>query len=166
MRVCMPPPNPAVFSTISQEEMRGQPKASLRIPPPDSDAEQLLILQCCMVGLLSMIRIPPPPVATLPSVKPLGSSLVEVSLDATEMTADKLVVTFRDQDGEWGNLNLSLDVPTHTTDTIMDFLDADIDETSLRATRFKKGTATIVADKDIGDSFLPPNVKVTLREHV
>ncbi len=103
---------------------------------------------------------------TLPVVKPSGSSLVEVALNALEMTADKLVVAFRDQAGdEWGNLNLALDVPTHTTDTVMDFLDADIDETSLRATRFKKGTTTIVADKDIGDSFLPANVKVTLREH-
>ena len=105
--------------------------------------------------------------ATLPVVKPVSTSLVEVSLSAAEMTADKLVVQFRDQAGdEWGNLNLPLDVPTHTTDTIMDYLDADIDESSLRATRFKKGTSTIVADKDVGDSLLDPSVKVTLREHV
>jgi len=105
-------------------------------------------------------------IATLPVVKPSGSSLVEVALSALEMTADKLVVAFRDQVGdEWGNLNLPLDVPTHTADSVLDFLDADIDETSIRATRFKKGTSTIIADKDIGDSFLPPNVKVTLREH-
>jgi len=105
--------------------------------------------------------------ATLPAKTPAGSSLVVVSLDATEMTADKLVVTFRDQNGdEWGDLNLPLDIPTHTTDSVLDFLDADIDETNIRATRFKKGTSTIIADKDIGDSFLPPDVKVTLREHV
>ncbi len=104
---------------------------------------------------------------TVPVVKPIGSSLVEVVLNAAEMTADKLVVQFRDAAGdEWGNLNLPLDVPTHTTDSVLEFLDADIDETNLRATRFKKGTSTIIADKDIGDSFLPANVKVTLREHV
>jgi len=104
-------------------------------------------------------------IATLPVKTPAGSSLVEVSLNASEMTADKIVVQFRDQNGdEWGDLNLPLDVPTHTTDSILDFLDADIDETSIRATRFKKGTSTIIADKVIGDSFLPPNVKVTLRE--
>lgn len=109
----------------------------------------------------------------LPVVFPAGSSNVQVSLTGAEMDTDKVVVQAIDQsDDEWQAVNISLDVPTSTIETvaetataILDLEEGDHDETNVRAQVFKRGTTEIILDKDIAGSLLSPSVRITTREH-
>ena len=56
----------------------------------------------------------PTNLTTLPIEVPIGSGCVTVSLTATEMTADKILVLWSDPQFEWGDGSVFFDAPTVT----------------------------------------------------
>jgi hypothetical protein len=103
--------------------------------------------------------------ATLPVVEPSGSIGVKISLSAGEMDADKVMVQGIDQAGnEWFDVMVFIDVPTTNAETAGDLLEGDHFETSQKVQIFKKGTAIVLLDKNVGGSLLSPNVTITTNE--
>lgn len=99
---------------------------------------------------------------TLPIVSPVGSEQLKVDLTATEMTGvDKLVVRFKDQNGdEWNEMRVFLDIPAGSSESVLDILEGDHIETSNSLIINKKGTTTPVLSKVITGSLLVPNVTI------
>jgi len=99
--------------------------------------------------------------ATLPTVSPSGSSSVKIDLSATEMTADKIRILGVDVAGsEWNPIEISIDVPAGSTDTILDIIEGDHVETSQTLVVNKKDTTTPVLSKVITGSLLTDNVTI------
>jgi hypothetical protein len=104
--------------------------------------------------------------ASLPTVSPALGVSVRVALDATEMTADKIMVTAIDAAGdEWVNVSIFLDVPEDTAQTAADIMEGDHIETSTRLIINRKGTSVALVDKDITGSLLTPNVTIRTLDH-
>lgn len=103
--------------------------------------------------------------ATLPVVTPSSTTSVKISLSATEMDADKIVVFAQDQaDDEWSEAQIFIDVPAGSSETVLDILEGDHIETRLTMVINKKNTATPVLSKTVGGSLLGDNVTVTTVE--
>jgi len=103
--------------------------------------------------------------STLPVVTPASSSVVKINLSSIEMGGDKIVVVGKDLAGEeWGDIMAFLDVETGTLQTVLDILEGDHIETSIRLIINKKDTVTPVLDKKIAGSLLQPDVTVTTVE--
>lgn len=104
--------------------------------------------------------------STLPSVEPAGSVGVKVSLSAGEMDADKIQILAQDQaDDEWHELVAFIDVPVASSQTAVDILEGDHDETRDFVTISRKGTTEILVDKVITGSQLSPGILITTREN-
>jgi len=101
---------------------------------------------------------------TLPVVGPSGSSLVNVTLSATEMTADKIAIVGIDSGGLWADVTLTLDVPSGNIDDVYDLAVGDITETSTQQIIKKKGTTTTIKDKTITGSLLDSAVTITTED--
>lgn len=103
---------------------------------------------------------------TLPTVEPALGISVKVPLSATEMDAEKVVVTAIDAAGaEWQDASIFLDVPDSTTELATDILEGDHIETSERLIINRKGTSTALVDKDISGSLLSPSVTIRTLDH-
>jgi hypothetical protein len=103
--------------------------------------------------------------ATLPVVEPAGSIGVKISLSAEEMNADKVMLQGIDQAGnEWFDVMVFIDIPTTNAETAGDLLEGDHFESSTKVQIFKKGTSTVLLEKDIGGSLLTPGVNITTNE--
>jgi len=103
--------------------------------------------------------------AILPTVSPANSISVNVSLSAIEMNADKVVVKAIDFAGsEWEEAMIFIDVPASTSETAVDILEGDHDESRTSMTIFLKGTSTKLIDKDITGSLLSEGVVITTRD--
>ena len=101
----------------------------------------------------------------LPVVTPALSNVVKVSLSAGEMGGDKIVVVAKDALGDqWGDILAFLDVESGTTQTVLDIIEGDHTESSIRLLVNKKGTTTPVLDKKITGSLLQPDITVNTRE--
>jgi len=104
---------------------------------------------------------------TLPVVTPALSNVVKVSLSAIEMLGDKIVVIGKDVLGDqWGDIMVFIDVEEGTTQTVLDLLDGDFEVTKTRSITRKKGTATIIRDKDVSGSRLSLNDTIRTTEHI
>lgn len=101
---------------------------------------------------------------TLPVVDPPGSSSVKINLSATEMNADKIGVFGKDPTEEWGDINMSIDVPESDSQSAVDILEGDRIESSVNYKIFKKGTTDILVDKDITGSLLRSDITITTLE--
>lgn len=103
--------------------------------------------------------------ATLPVVTPAASSVVKVNLNATEMSGDKVVVKGNDVAGEqWGDIMAFMDLETGSNQTILDIIEGDHRESSVNLKIFKKGTSTIVLEKDITGSLLRSDITINTLE--
>lgn len=99
--------------------------------------------------------------ATLPTVAPGGSAAVNIALNATEMTADKLTVLARDVAGaEWEEVLIFIDIPTGNSESTTDLLEGDHVETSVALTINKRGTSVPLLQKNISGSLLSPSVTI------
>lgn len=101
---------------------------------------------------------------TLPEVDPPGSSSVKINLSATEMNADKIGVFGKDPTEEWGDINMSIDVPENDNQSVVNILDGDRIESSVNYKIFKKGTTEVLVDKDITGSLLRSDITITTLE--
>jgi len=96
---------------------------------------------------------------TLPVVTPTGSISILVSLSASEMTGDKVVVQGIDAAGdEWDDIMIFIDIPTALP---LDILEGDHVESRLSSVINKKGTSTAVISKTVGGSLLSDGITVT-----
>jgi len=103
--------------------------------------------------------------STLPVVTPALSSVVKINLSSVEMGGDKIVVVGSDLVGDqWGDIMAFLDVETGTVQTILDILEGDHIETSIRLIINKKDTVIPVLDKKVAGSLLQSDVTVTTVE--
>ncbi len=101
----------------------------------------------------------------LPVVTPAGSVQVEIMTSAIEMSGSKVSIFGRDQSGgQWSDVFIFLDLVDGTIETIVDILEGDHTENSIRALVKKKGTGDILIDKKVSGSGLSPNITVTTRE--
>lgn len=99
---------------------------------------------------------------TLPVVTPAGSSSVKVNLSATEMDADKIVVEGKDAAGlQWVNISMFIDAPTGTGESVFDIIVGDIIESNENTKTFKRGTGTVLVEKDITGSLLQSGITIT-----
>lgn len=98
---------------------------------------------------------------TLPIVDPPGSSSIKINLSATEMNADKIGVFGKDPTEEWGDINMSIDVPESDSQSAVDILEGDRIESSVNYKIFKKGTTEVLVDKDITGSLLRSDITIT-----
>ncbi len=102
------------------------------------------------------------PLATLPVVEPVGSTLVRIDLSSSEMGGAKVNVQGRDVSGdEWQDVMVFIDVPEGSVETVLDIQEGDHIESSGSLVINKRGTTTPVLEKDITGSLLSPSV--TLR---
>ncbi len=103
--------------------------------------------------------------ATLPVVAPAGSSSVKVNLSASEMGGDKIVVLGKDAVGEeWGDIAAFIDAPGGSSESVLDIIEGDHRESSVNLKIFKKGTSTIVLEKDITGSLLRSDITINTLE--
>ena len=103
--------------------------------------------------------------ATLPVVTPVGSSSVKINLSSTEMDADKVVVKGKDLSGDqWGDIFAFIDNPVENQESIFDLLEGDHREISVNLKIFKKGTATILLEKNVTGSLLRSDITVSTLE--
>jgi len=102
---------------------------------------------------------------TLPEVVASGS-LVKIVLSAAEMNADKISVLGKDteEEQEWGDINMTIDVPTGSSETAVDILEGDRIESSVKYRIFKKGTNEVLVEKDIAGSLLRSDITITTNE--
>lgn len=100
--------------------------------------------------------------ATLPVVTPAGSDEIRISLSAAEMNGAQVVVSAKDVAGaEWQQAKLTITIPTGNSETTNDLLAGDITETSTSQIIKKRGTSTVLLQKDVTGSLLSPSVTVT-----
>ena len=100
--------------------------------------------------------------ATLPVVTPAGTDQVKVSLSATEMTADKILIRAKDHaGGEWNEAIVTIDNPTGSSESTYDILVGDHVETRTSSVINKKGTSTALVSKRVGGSLLGDGVTIT-----
>ncbi len=103
--------------------------------------------------------------ATLPVVSPIPSFSVKINLSAAEMNADKVTLAGRDVTGDqWGDIFAFIDNPVENPESVFDLLEGDHRETSVNIKIFKKGTATILLEKNITGSLLRSDVTVSTLE--
>jgi len=105
--------------------------------------------------------------ATLPVISPIGTSNLKVSLSATEMDADRLVVEALDVVGEeWDGMRSRIETEATPggTSKILDILEGDHIEDSKRVIINKKNTSIPVLDKKIVGSLLKSNVTIRTLE--
>lgn len=103
--------------------------------------------------------------ATLPVVAPAGSSAVKINLSASEMAGDKMVVEGKDVLGDqWGDIMAFIDAPAGSSETVLDIIEGDHRESSANLKIFKKGTSTIVLEKDITGSLLRTDITINTLE--
>lgn len=106
--------------------------------------------------------------STLPSVEPISSVSVKVSLSATEMDADSIVIFAQDQaDDEWFEQVVLVETVSGSDEdiqTILDILEGDHTESSAELLIKKKGTETILVKKNITGSLLAAAVTVKTEE--
>ena len=106
-------------------------------------------------------------IASLPVVSPPGSSNIKVSLSATEMDTDRLVVEALDIAGEeWDGMRAVIETEETPggTSKILDILEGDHIERNDRVIINKKNTTTPVLDKQIFGSLLKSNVVIRTTE--
>jgi len=102
---------------------------------------------------------------TLPVVAPALSSTVKINLNAAEMSADKITVKGKDLSADqWGDILAFIDAPAGNSETTLDLLEGDKRETSLNQKIFKKGTATLLLEKNITGSLLQTDITVNTVE--
>lgn len=103
--------------------------------------------------------------ATLPVVLPAVSVSVLVSLSATEMDADKVVITAIDISAdEWNDVFAFIDAPVANSQSAVDILEGDHIEDSTSLIINLKGTSTPVISKQIGGSLLTSGVTIRTLE--
>ncbi len=103
--------------------------------------------------------------ATLPVVTPAASNTLKISLSATEMTADKVVINGIDVAGDqWADFFAFIDNPANNIESLTDLIEGDHQESSTRIKIFKKGTVDVLLDKVVTGSLLSPNVTVNTKE--
>lgn len=97
----------------------------------------------------------------LPTVVPAGSSFVLIQLTAAEMQS-KVNIIARDQGDNpvWEEMGIFIDVPTGSVESIFDLEEGDRTETFDQFSIKKRGTATILLQKDITGSLLSDNVTI------
>ena len=104
----------------------------------------------------------------LPTIEPVGSENIKVSLTALEMTADRIVVRGVDLTAftEWEQVkaNISTEATPGGTSKILDILEGDHLERVDRVTINKKNTTEAVLDKQIFGSLLKSNVVIRTAE--
>jgi len=103
---------------------------------------------------------------TLPVVNPTNSINVQFNLNAAEMNADEVVVVGIDQTTikEWDDLRMDVPTPTGNAESVFDIVVGDITETAAKTVTVKRGTATILVEKDITGSFLGPTATLTTKD--
>lgn len=98
-------------------------------------------------------------------VTPSSSTNIKISLSATEMTADKVVVYAKDAAGtEWNEMRVFIDVPVSSSQSVLDILEGDHVETNVSLVINKKDTSTALINKTITGSLLTPSVTITTKE--
>lgn len=103
--------------------------------------------------------------ATLPVVAPALSSSVQINLNISEMTADKIVVKGKDLAGDqWGDIMAFIDAPAGNSETTLDLLEGDKRESSTNQKIFLKGTTTLLLEKNITGSLLQSDVTINTIE--
>lgn len=129
----------------------------------------------------------------LPTVAPAGSQMVQISLTADEMTADKVSILGIDVAGaEWAEILSTIDIPTETAESVaaevdaiapdldaiiitlagidvavqttVDILEGDHIENSTSLVINKKGTTTTVLNKQITGSLLQTDIIIRTEE--
>jgi len=104
--------------------------------------------------------------ATLPVVTPAGSTSVKIVLSSTEMTADKILIFGKDAAGsEWQDMQVFIDAPLGSSETVLDILEGDHIETSQTLVINKKDTTIPVLSKTISGSLLTENVTIRTIEN-
>lgn len=103
--------------------------------------------------------------AIKPTVDPVNSRNVKVTISSLEMDVDKVVVIANDQAGdEWSDTGFAIDVPTGTAQTAVDLLVGDKRETSISQKVFKKGTPNIILEKVVTGSLLRSDITIETQE--
>lgn len=103
--------------------------------------------------------------AILPVVAPALSSSVKINLSSSEMAADKIVVKGKDLAGdEWGDIFAFIDAPQGNSETTLDLLEGDKRESSTTQLIFKKGTGTVLLQKNITGSLLQTDITINTIE--
>ncbi len=103
--------------------------------------------------------------SALPVVTPAGSTSVLILLSASEMDADKIVIFAQDQAGdEWEEMRVFIDAPAGSSETVLDIIEGDINESNVSVIIKKKGTETVVLEKNIEGSLLSPSITVNTSE--
>ncbi len=102
----------------------------------------------------------------LPMVTPAGTTLVAIDLTAAEMDASKVVVIGIDQtvSPEWVDTMYSIDVPVGSSETAVNILEGDHDESNVEAIIYLKDTTDILVRKEITGSLLSSGIVITTRE--
>ena len=81
------------------------------------------------------------------------------------MNADKITVKGKDAAGDqWGDIFAFIDAPAGNSETTLDLLEGDKRETSVNQKIFKKGTATLMLEKDITGSLLQSDITINTIE--
>lgn len=100
----------------------------------------------------------------LPLASPAGSSQILLSMTADEMNANKVSVYGHDPDGLWPDILIPFILIDGSEETLIDILEGDITETNIRHTVKKKGTSTVLVDKEVAGSLLDSNITITTSE--
>jgi len=96
--------------------------------------------------------------STLPVVTPSGSIAILITLSASEMTGDKIVVQGIDAAGaEWDDIMIFVDVPTALP---LDLIEGDRVESRTSVVINKKNTTTAILSKTISGSLLSDGITV------
>lgn len=89
--------------------------------------------------------------STLPIVDPANSITVKVTVSAAEMAGEKVNIKAIDAAGsEWGQSLVAFDVPTGSTETLLDLTEGDRVETATRLIINKKNTQDAPVLKEVG----------------
>lgn len=108
----------------------------------------------------------------LPVVQPAGSKIIKGELSAVEATAARLAakplveIDLEDNAGaEWNQAGVTLDSEaingSGNPGLVLDIAEGDVTETSTKLIIKKKGTETVILEKNISGSLLPPTVTVS-----
>lgn len=103
-----------------------------------------------------------------PVVTPTGSSSVLVTVPAAQAQGDIVEVMAKDQSDppEWIEVSYIFELFDGSLEVISDILQGDITESNVNVTIKKKGTSTVVLEKDISGSLLESTITVRTTEPV
>jgi hypothetical protein len=102
----------------------------------------------------------------IPVVTPSGSSSVLVTVSAAAADGDTVEILAKDQTSpiEWNEVSYVFELFDGSLEVVNDILQGDITESSASVTIKRKGTSTVLVQKDITGSLLSTSVTVNTSE--